>query len=351
VTPATPTSSRDAGARQPRDTHSDKTVLIIAPSDDPHACVVARRLETLNAKAIILDSAQFPSQWSLSVALSDETSLRFVLGNDEIEIDETDVSGVWWRRPKRYVPSSAVEDPNLRRFVACESQAAFEGWLHCLGDRVINPLASDRAASHKLFQLQCAVQSGLRIPRSLATNSPQQARRFTEVDGSAYIYKPFTAADWQLIPTQRLSSEAVRHLETVAYAPVIFQDEIQKTADIRVTILDDQIFSVLIQSRNANAPLDWRIDPGREYVPHELPEQVRASLIALMGRLELRYAACDLALTERGEYVFFEANTGGQWLFAEIMADQPISWAFANALLGDNGKQQGEFASDDVKNE
>ena len=52
-----------------------------------------------------------------------------------------------------------------------------------------------------------------------------------------------------------------------------------------------------------------------------------------MGDLGLRFAACDLALTEEGEYVFFEANTGGQWLFAEIMADQEISWAFARALL------------------
>ena len=52
-----------------------------------------------------------------------------------------------------------------------------------------------------------------------------------------------------------------------------------------------------------------------------------------MKKLGLRFAACDLALTGDGEYVFFEANTGGQWLFAEIMAGQEISWAFARALL------------------
>lgn len=55
-----------------------------------------------------------------------------------------------------------------------------------------------------------------------------------------------------------------------------------------------------------------------------------------MTKLKLRFAACDLALCEDGEYVFFEANSGGQWLFAEIMVGQEISRAFARALLNLN---------------
>lgn len=182
-------------------------------------------------------------------------------------------------------------------------------------------------------------RSSVEIPRSLATNSPHQARLFFESNGSDVIYKPFTAADWQLIPTQRVSNDAIEHLETVAYSPVIFQEEIRKTADIRVTILDGQVFPVLVRSRSEDAPIDWRIDSGREYVAHVLPEPVQTALLALMTKLGLRFAACDLALTEAGEYVFFEANTGGQWLFAEIMTDQPISWAFAHALLREDSSR------------
>jgi hypothetical protein len=324
----TPSAGNGCGTRQYR-----PSVLIIAPANDPHACVVAKRLEALEAKAIILDSAHFPSQWHLSLGTANGEPRRFVLCRDELELDEESLVGVWWRRPRPYVPSSDVRESHLRRFITSESRAAFEGWLHCLGDRVINPIAADRAASHKLLQLQCAVEVGLKIPRSLATNSPAQAREFFEANGPRTVYKPFTAANWQLIATQRLSADALGHVEAVVYAPVIFQEEIRKVADIRVTILDGQVFPVLIHTRLKDAPIDWRVDPAREYAAHVLPEAIKAALLALMAKLGLRFAACDLALTEDGDYVFFEANTGGQWLFAEIMADQEISWAFARALL------------------
>jgi glutathione synthase/RimK-type ligase-like ATP-grasp enzyme len=309
------------------------SVLIIAPPNDPHACVVAKRLEALEAEAIILDSADFPSQWHLSLRTAIGEPLRFVLGCDKLELDEERLVGVWWRRPRRYVASSDVQEAHLRRFITSEARAAFEGWLHCLGDRVINPIAAENAASHKLLQLQCAVEVGLKIPRSLATNSPAYAREFFETNGPQTVYKSFTGVNWQFIATQRLSADALGHMEAVAYAPVIFQEEIRKVADIRVNMLDGQVFAVLIRTRQKDAPIDWRVDPAREYIAHALPEAIETALIALMAKLRLRFAACDLALTEDGDYVFFEANTGGQWLFAEIMADQEISWAFARALL------------------
>lgn len=324
----TPVADVGLRARQYR-----PSVLIIAPANDPHACVVAKRLEALEADAIILDSAHFPSQWELSFRAGNGQPRRFLLGRDELELDDERLVSVWWRRPRRYLASSDVGEAHLRHFITSESRAAFEGWLHCLGDQVINPIAAENAASHKLLQLQCAVDVGLKIPRSLATNSPAQAREFIQANGQRTVYKPFTAANWQLIPTQRVSADALQHMEAVSYAPVIFQEEISKIADIRVNILDGEAFPLLIRASRQDAPIDWRVDPAREYVAHVLPDAIKSALVMLVARLGLRFAACDLALTEDGDYVFFEANTGGQWLFAEIMADQEISWAFARALL------------------
>jgi glutathione synthase/RimK-type ligase-like ATP-grasp enzyme len=308
-------------------------VLIIAPTDDPHACVVAKRLDALEAEAIILDSAHFPSQWHLSVRTANDTTPQFLLAQGSLEIREDNLAGVWWRRPQRYLSSSDVQEPHLRRFITVEARAAFEGWLHCLGEPVINPVAADRAASFKLLQLQTAVEVGLRIPRTLATNSPPQALKFNKTNGPHTVYKAFTQPSWQLLATQRLSADALEHVDAVSYSPVLFQEEIRKLADIRVTVLDGEVFPVLIKTGLDEPPIDWRVDPAHEYIAHELPEATKTALVALVAKLGLRFAACDLALGEDGEYIFFEANTGGQWLFAEIMADQQISWAFARALL------------------
>lgn len=306
---------------------------MVAPADDAHACVVARRLEALGAGALIVDSALFPSQWSLSLHTANDRSAWFLRSRDGLRVDDEQLSGVWWRRPRRFLPSSEVREERVRRFITVEARAEFEGWLHCLGERVINPLPADNAAGHKLLQLQCAARAGLRIPRSLATNDPGDVREFIDAVGPDIVYKPFTAANWQLIATRRLSADAVQHLDSVQYAPVIFQEEIHKVADIRANVLDGQVFAVRIEPAGPDAPVDWRVDPDRKYLAHELPADVESSLVALVAGLGLRFGACDLALAEDGGYVFFEVNPSGQWLFAEIMAGQELSWAFARALL------------------
>ncbi|MFH8891887.1 MvdC/MvdD family ATP grasp protein [Streptomyces sp. NPDC017949] len=308
-------------------------VVIVAPTDDAHACVVAKRLEALGAAALIVDSALFPSAWRLSLHTANGEPARFLLSRDGRCVEDAELSGVWWRRPQRFLPSPEVREERVRRFVTVEARAAFEGWLHCLGERVVNPIAADNAAGHKLLQLQCAARAGLSIPRSLATNDPKDVHDFIDAVGQDIIYKPFTAANWQLITTRRVSTDALQHLASVSYAPVIFQEEIRKAADIRANVLDGEVFAVSIEPTGPGGPIDWRADPARRYAAHELPAEVESSLVALVADLGLRFAACDLALTEDGRYVFFEANTGGQWLFAEIMVGQEISWAFARALL------------------
>ena len=250
-----------------------------------------------------------------------------------MEVDEGNLAGVWWRRPRRYVAHSDVAESHHRRFITIEARAAFEGWLLSLGNRVINSPTAESAA-RKIVQLQTAVNVGLRIPNSLATNAPERARAFYQSQGPKTVFKPFTGVFWEMLATVRLTPDALDHIETVAHSPVIFQEEIEKIADIRVNIIDEQVFAMSIRSKRDEAPIDWRVDADTECVPHDLPQNVTNALLNLMRRLGLRFAACDLGLMPDGQYVFFEANPGGQWLFAEIMADQPISMALARALLG-----------------
>jgi glutathione synthase/RimK-type ligase-like ATP-grasp enzyme len=204
--------------------------------------------------------------------------------------------------------------------------------------KVINPIGADMAAGHKLLQLQYAARAGLRIPKTIATNSPDNAKLFYEAIGSGTVFKPFTGTAWQFTGTQRMAQDSIRHLECVAYSPVIFQEEIEKMGDVRANVIDGEVFSIIIQSERSDAPLDWRMDQDRHYSPHKLPCDVESALIDVISKLGLRFGACDLALTKRGEYVFFEINPGGQWLFAEIMTGQELSWAFARALL--NGPER-----------
>jgi hypothetical protein len=88
-------------------------VVIIASRRDAHACVVAKRLEELDAQGVILDSAEYPSKWQLTVQISNGEAPRFVLQTEGVEVDEATLSGVYLslRAPTSQAMQKSVAKP------------------------------------------------------------------------------------------------------------------------------------------------------------------------------------------------------------------------------------------------
>ena len=312
------------------------TVLIIAPEEDVHARAVQKRVETIfGARAIILDAADYPTRWQISFqADAGLTSQATVICPNGVEIQDKDLAGLWWRRLRRHRLPPEISDTRVRRFCFDEAESAFHAWAYCLGNRVINPLSAEQAADRKPLQLSHASLAGLSIPKTLVSNSPGHVRQFCAEQKGRVIFKVMTGTSWQFTETRVFLPEHMGLLKNLTYAPVIFQEEILATADIRVTIVDRSLFAISVHPQHPGAQLDWRLDMSAEIRPHQLPLKIQDSLLRLQSSLGLRFGAVDLRLTPEGEYVFLEVNPAGQWLFAEVHGDQPISRAMAAALLG-----------------
>ena len=309
-------------------------VIILAKPDDIHAVTVAAEVgATFQGRPVILDTARYPTDWRLTLRLSSDREPSWALCTRDLAISSDDVAGVWWRRPDAHRISKEVKDRRARRFCLDEARAAFLGWIHGLGRRVVNPLAAEAAAMQKPLQLLKAKEIGLAIPDTLVTNDPEEARRFVDMRHDAVIFKTLTAASWQFVETRQYKAEYRDELDKVRYAPVIFQELVPALADIRVTIVDEKAFAVSIKPEHPGAQLDWRLDAAATIEPHQLPQEIEATLIDLVSELGLRFGAIDLRLTPRGNYVFLEINPAGQFLFCEIHARQPISRALAASLL------------------
>ncbi|HEX8407694.1 MAG TPA: alpha-L-glutamate ligase, partial [Thermoanaerobaculia bacterium] len=205
----------------------------------------------------------------------------------------------------------------------------------------MNPPAVDEVASRKALQLRVARELGLRTPRTLITSDPDEARRFIDSQGiGRTIFKTFSCTHQVWRETRLVRDQELEMLDQVRISPIIFQEYIAATADLRVTVVGDRIFPASIDSRGTDYEVDFRMSLGQARTePCELPSEIEERLFALMNRLGLVYGAIDLRRTKDGDYVFLEVNTGGEFLFIEDRTGQPITEAVADWLSNPRARE------------
>jgi len=209
----------------------------------------------------------------------------------------------------------------------------FHGLFEAMDALWINPPALDASASHKPYQLALAQTLGLEIPQTMMTSDPEEAREFWRACDGDVIYKQFVALQEAWSETRRLGeAEAQVADAAIRLAPVIFQRRVAAVADLRVTIIGDEVFAAAVDVRDLAYDLDVRMNLDAKHVAHDLPDDVADMLRALMRRLGLVYGAIDLRLAEDGRYVFLEINPAGQFLYVEQQTGQPITAALAARL-------------------
>ena len=122
------------------------------------------------------------------------------------------------------------------------------------------------------------------------------------------------------------------HLDQVENAPHLFQELIHKRVDVRVTVIGKSIFATLIDSQTGSGSIDWRNDYSVKMEPYQLPHLVEEQCFNLLKAYGLNYGAIDLCITPDGDFVFFEINCAGQYLWAERRTGQKMSLELAKLL-------------------
>jgi hypothetical protein len=148
------------------------------------------------------------------------------------------------------------------------------------------------------------------------------------------LYKPLASghvADNRIIYSSVVDPAAVD--ESVAITAHLFQQRVPKAYELRVTVVDGNVFTARIDALTEKARIDWRADyHNLRYSAAELPEPVVAMVRRFMRLRRLRFAAMDFVVTPGGEHVFLEANPNGQWAWIEDETGLPIAAAVADAL-------------------
>lgn len=249
-----------------------------------------------------------------------------------------EVSGVWWRRPEPPVPPvDFASDDEQAAFVA-QWQALLESLASVPGPRWISLPAAIRTAEDKALQLATAARLGFNVPATTWANVAP------ELNGlAAMVVKPVTTAAWtdedgpafvfaQLVEVHELPAP-----EELSIMPVAFQDPVLPKRDVRVTVVQDSVLAAVPLGRDdASAPLDWRLQPDRQWVAYELSDDTQERCRTLVSALGLRFGGIDLAIDDDGTAWFLELNPNGEWGWLAEQAQLPIVERLCDVLAEDS---------------
>ena len=312
-------------------------ILLVSHTDDDHLAPVLTALGRTGGEAVVVDTSEIPASITMTAAHTEEGDSWWLRFADGRELDLSRCRSGWWRRALPAPPDERIADPAQATWAANETYEAMAGFWDALPVAWVSPPRAIEQSMMKTWQLPAARAAGLTVPRTVVTSDPEQARRFIdEVGLGRVVCKAFSATQDLWRETRLVGADEYTLLESVAVAPVIFQEFVPAEVDLRVTVVGEHVFAAAIHSQELPYTLDFRLfldaPGGVRMEPTTLPSDVEDALLRLVKAAGLRYGAFDLRRTPDGRHVFLEVNPAGQWLFVEQVTGQPITAAMA-ALL------------------
>jgi hypothetical protein len=300
-----------------------KRFLILGEALDLHAGYVAWALGVAGYRTTLVNASR------------DNCPTRTTLYLDNVvdefaSTDWNDADAVWYRRLPALpiVDSDGGSDDDF----ILQEEVRFTKWLIQMHEnspsRWLNRPTAALAAENKFVQLKRARAHGLSVPRTLITAEPDRVRAFLKSEG-AIVAKPLNPYSW-VYPSgitlaafaTVIDSEYGSQLadEEIARCVTIYQQRIDKAADVRMVIMGEDIFAYKV-IQEGEQYFDFRIGfPQKNHLTYEsisIPLSLKKKVAGFMNAMNINFASADFALTPDSEFVFLDLNPNGQWLFIE----------------------------------
>jgi glutathione synthase/RimK-type ligase-like ATP-grasp enzyme len=340
-------------------------ILILSSLGEPCTQWVTTELDKSGTEYSLInfEDALLNNLWSISIDHQNDATLILKKKGGRHELCRP--TSVWMRR-WGYPAYPSSFDEFSTAFAFNEISSVIFALPTVLGaTKWINDQSNERSASNKILQLNLARNLGFLVPPTLVSTDEVKVREFMDAVGRV-IFKPVSSYQPQfrkfnasaqaklgsnaeglelgfgrqtenlIVFTQELTADKLQYLDQIRWSPAIFQQRIEKKADIRVTVVGDRLFSCSIDSQSEpSTATDFRVMNITGLLPHsivELPERLESQIRVLMRHLGLTYGCLDFVQTPDDQYYFLEINPAGQWLWIEQLTGLPISRAIAEEL-------------------
>ncbi len=296
-------------------------VIVFAQPKENHTWPVKWALEQAGYQVACWGGLSWTAEQQASMLFDPETELT--LGSFQVEPGDA----VWIRRPDHPTPNPGVSDAD-RKFAAAEYRSFYDSigyTLESLPVWCINKFSAARYIHNKGVQLRLALACGLRVPRTLLSNSPGHIRRFLARNHRA-VGKGFTPHVWQrddesgvsVTQTFELTPDLLPEDDLLTYAPGIYQEMVNKQFDVRTVLMGHKVYSFALH--NSKKALDWRQDAGLGNVQVEIiptPHDVEQEILAFARKAGICFGSIDFAVDKNRQWWFLEINEQGQFLWLD----------------------------------
>jgi len=318
--------------------YQDKKVILCFTSKngDIHTKNVFSVLEK-DFNLINLDTEQFGVEWGVALDTSHPENSAIIRNGNVIYA--RDIQSVWWRKPSPV--NIKYMNNELASFVYRESNDLIYGFLFSLeemGIKVLNHPLSNYFASMKPRQLILAKEIGFFIPDSTLTNNPEFALK--AIKNGEKVSKGVSMS-WAIdnginypIFIKKVTQRKIENISKIRECPATIQEKIDKLHDVRIIVVENDVFYFTILDSNNN--LDWREgipDGTLTYRQYEIDDPFKSMLIEYNKKLGLKFSAFDFVVDKERKMFFLETNPNGQWYWLDETIGFEISRSIAKALI------------------
>jgi glutathione synthase/RimK-type ligase-like ATP-grasp enzyme len=268
--------------------------------------------------------------------LTEPFTFRFDEKHNYSLLGQDNFDSVWFRRIKLPELNDMSEEEGL--YILNEVDSFLKNIFSTLTAKWLSQPDAVYNAENKFLQLKIAQELGFLIPKTIITNSKVELKHFYEDNNKDIIIKPLSQTRIQqkgnpsFIFTNKVPDKLINEIEEYALTPCIFQENIAKSYEIRVTIVGNKLFAASINSQSdEETKIDWR-RKKLEFNKTKIPSDLEDLCFRLLKSLNLNFGAIDLIRTPAEKYVFLEINPNGQWAWIETQTGQNISDAIIDFL-------------------
>lgn len=320
-------------------------ILILTDRFDKHADRVIELLHKEDCKFV---------RFNLDVESLKTTHIFHQNSNWDIKTEEgnfnsNEISCVWARRP--FVELTLEEQSNYSndfKMWRSEWNKTLLGlYLDLNNIPWLNPVRKAYKAENKYLQRKLAIDTGFKVPDLIVSNEKQELLKFSKKYEKIVLklmsqeFYPMDDGTFKGIYVNQVSYEELLEFSDNSENPVVLQEYIDKSFEVRYTIVGKQHLACKIESQQSEkTTIDWRrYDiPNTPHYPIEPPEQIKNKIIEFMDDLGIEYGAMDFIVTPNNDWYFLEINCMGQWLWIEDLTGLKISNAIANWLISNSSK-------------